>query len=129
MRPVDGGVAVEKAVGRTWRVSQTEFRLRATGRGLDREDGDNRIEPGVQDDWLHRRGTGPGQPGIRTCEGSDAGEAVLSGVFADRIAEERSLRGQFYRSSHWTELCLVPTAASSATQRFHLKKGLWGWQD
>lgn len=41
------------------------------------------------------------------------GQAVLSGVFADREARWRDTPiGLHFRSSHWTELCLVPTAAS-----------------
>ena len=52
-------------------------------------------------------------------------ETGLSGVFADREAEmEAKLRGALYRSSLWTELCLVPTAARGAAQQTHLKKGL-----
>lgn len=52
-------------------------------------------------------------------------ETGLSGVISDREAGmEAKLRGAHCRSSLWTELCLVPTAAHGAAQQTHLKKGL-----
>jgi hypothetical protein len=68
-------------------------------------------------------GSGSGQVEDRT--GSDNGEGSgmgawaktgLSGVIADRRATVLSIpkrddNGSLFRSSRWTELCLVPTAA------------------